>query len=156
MARGAVTCFVVVGVYDTQVHNQVIASSPPFFVEIAQEVTKKNTQSSTSPPPHHPKLTLITHCHFGNDHGAPAIHRQHHMIPHYQAIASTPILAKLFENLQRHNQSSARFPPHLPKFTLIEHHHFGSNRGAAASANNAQTVFHYQDIASTPILEEIA
>ena len=156
MARGAVTCFVVVGVYDTQVHNQVIASSPPFCVEIAQEVTEKNTQSSTSPPPHHPKLTLITHCHFGNDHGAPAIHRQHHMIPHYQAIASTPILAKLFENLRRYNQSSARFPPHLPKFTLIEHHHFGSNRGAAATANNAQTVFHYQAIASTPILEEIA
>ena len=74
---------------------------PSIFCGNCSRSHKKSTQSSTSPPPHHPKLTLITHCHFGNDHGAPAIHRQHHMIPHYQAIASTPILAKLFENLRR-------------------------------------------------------
>ena len=50
MARGAVTCFVVVGVYDTQGHNQVIASPPPFFVEIAQEVTKKAPNQAQALP----------------------------------------------------------------------------------------------------------
>jgi hypothetical protein len=81
--------------FTTVPHNQAIASTP-IFVEIAQEVTK-NTQSSASPPPHHPKLTSITHCHFGNNHGAAAIHQQHQMIPHHhhQAIASTPILVEI-------------------------------------------------------------
>ena len=85
--------------FTTVPHNQAIASTP-IFVEIAQEVTK-NTQSSSSPPPHHPKLTSITHCHFGNNHGAAAIHQQHQMIPHHQAIASTPILTEIAQKLAK-------------------------------------------------------
>ena len=59
------------------------------------ENSRRFTQSSASPPPHHPKFTSITHCHFGNNHGTAAIHRQHQMIPHHQAIASTPILVEI-------------------------------------------------------------
>jgi hypothetical protein len=81
--------------YTTVLHNQAIDSTP-FFAEIVLEVTARRfTQSSTSPPPHHPKFTSITHCHFGNNHGTAAIHRQHQMIPHHQAIGSTPILAEI-------------------------------------------------------------
>ncbi len=39
----------------------------------------------------------------------------------------------LLENLWRYTQSSASLPPHLPKFTSIEHHRFGSNHGTAAA-----------------------
>ena len=66
-----------------------------FLWELLKNSRRFTTQSSASPPPHHPKFTSITHCHFGNNHGAAAIHRQNQMIPHYQAIASTPILAEI-------------------------------------------------------------
>ena len=40
-------------------------------------------------------IVSITHCHFGNNRCTTAIHWQHQMIPHHQAIASTPILAEI-------------------------------------------------------------
>jgi hypothetical protein len=106
--------------YTTVPHNQAIESTP-IFVKIACKVTKihpikrkpsptppkihldhtlpylKQSRRRSHPPttPNDPSLTLITHCQFGNNHGASAIHRQHQMIPHHQVIASTPILAEI-------------------------------------------------------------
>jgi hypothetical protein len=53
------------------------------------------------------------------------------------------------------NQARA-FPHTSPKYTSVEHHPSGSNCGAAAIHQQHKMVFHYQAIASTPILKVIA
>ena len=63
---------------------------------------------------------------------------------------------KLLENLRRYTQSSTSLPPHLPKFTSIEHCRFGSNHGATATTQQYTMVFHNQAIDSTPVFVEIA
>ena len=69
---------------------------PPLqFLWKLLENSQRYTQSSASPPPHHPKFTLIAHCHLGNNHCTATIHRQRQAIPHHQAIASTPIRAEI-------------------------------------------------------------
>jgi hypothetical protein len=47
------------------------------------------------------QFILIKHSHFGSNHGTAAIHQQHQMIPHHQAIASTSILAEIGRELTK-------------------------------------------------------
>jgi hypothetical protein len=48
-----------------------------------------------------PKFTLIEHCPFGSNCGAAAIHQQHEIVFHYQAIVSTPILKEIAQKLAK-------------------------------------------------------
>ena len=63
---------------------------------------------------------------------------------------------KSLKNSRRHIQSSTSLPSQLPKYTLIKHHHFGSNCGAATIHRQSQTIPHHQATASTSVLVEIA
>jgi hypothetical protein len=71
-------------------------------------------------------------------------------------LPSLQLLWKLLENSRRYIQSSPILPSHLPKHTLIKHHHFKCDCGATAIHRQCHTIPHHQAIASTSILAEIA
>jgi len=64
-------------------------------------------------------------------------------------------LQDLLENLWRYIQSSASLPSHLPKYSSIEHRHFGSDCGASDIHHQCQTIPHHQAIAFTLIFADI-
>jgi hypothetical protein len=64
------------------------------------------------------QFILIKHSHFGSNHGTSAIHQQHQTIPHYQAIASTSILAEIAQELTKIHPIKLEPSPTPPKIHL--------------------------------------
>ena len=126
------------------------------FLRKSFENLRRYIQSSTSLPSHLPNIhrSNIT---ISNAIAVPLPYTNNSK--QFLTIMLLPplqFLRKLLENSRRYIQSSPILPSHLPKHTLIKHHHFECDCGATAIHRQRHTIPHHQSIASTSILAEIA